>query len=87
MNLSLPASLSVSEREEQRKIQLFAPLSVSERGWGRGQIRLVELTLNLLFTVYYSYFDCGELITPRERVYSVFDTKMQAKLRLSAWTE
>jgi hypothetical protein len=27
---------------------LFAPLSVSERGWGRGQIRLVELTLNHL---------------------------------------
>jgi hypothetical protein len=45
MNLSLPASLSETEREEQRKIQLFAPLSVSERGWGRGQIRLVELTL------------------------------------------
>jgi hypothetical protein len=45
MNLSLPASLSETEREEQLKIQLFAPLSVSERGWGRGQIRLVELTL------------------------------------------
>jgi hypothetical protein len=45
MNLSLPASLSETEREEQRKIQLFAPLSVSEKGWGRGQIRLVELTL------------------------------------------
>jgi hypothetical protein len=44
MNLSLPASLWETEREEQRKIQLFAPLSVSERGWGRGQIRLVELT-------------------------------------------
>jgi hypothetical protein len=45
MNLSLPASLWETEREEQRKIQLFAPLSVSERGWGRGQIILVELTL------------------------------------------
>jgi hypothetical protein len=45
MNLSLPTSLSETEREEQRKIKLFAPLSVSERGWGRGQIRLVELTL------------------------------------------
>jgi hypothetical protein len=43
MNLSL----SETEREEQRKIQLFAPLSVSERGWGRGQIRLVELTFFL----------------------------------------
>ncbi|MEH2290794.1 DUF4291 domain-containing protein [Nostoc sp.] len=31
--------------------------------------------------------DCAELITPRERVYCVFDTEMQAKLRLSAWTE
>jgi hypothetical protein len=41
MNLSL----SETEREEQRKTELFAPLSVSERGWGRGQIRLVELTL------------------------------------------
>ncbi|MEH2062925.1 MAG: hypothetical protein V7K50_11665 [Nostoc sp.] len=47
MNLSLPVSLSETEREEQRKIQLFAPLSASERGWGRGQIRLVELTLIL----------------------------------------
>jgi hypothetical protein len=47
MNLSLPTSLSETEREEQRKIQLFAPLSVSERGWGRGQITLVELTLDL----------------------------------------
>ncbi|OYD95639.1 hypothetical protein CDG76_11920 [Nostoc sp. 'Peltigera membranacea cyanobiont' 210A] len=45
MNLSLPASLSETEREEKRKIKLFAPLSASERGWGRGQIRLVELTL------------------------------------------
>jgi hypothetical protein len=45
MNLSLPTSLSETEREEQRKIKLFAPLSVSERGWGRGQIRLVELIL------------------------------------------
>jgi hypothetical protein len=47
MNLSLPASLWETEKEEQREIQLFAPLSVSERGWGRGQIRLVELTLIL----------------------------------------
>ncbi|MBN3884369.1 MAG: hypothetical protein V7K64_01145 [Nostoc sp.] len=31
MNLSLPASLWETEREEQRKIQLFAPLSVSDR--------------------------------------------------------
>ncbi|MEH2402943.1 DUF4291 domain-containing protein [Nostoc sp.] len=31
--------------------------------------------------------DCAELITPQERVYSVFDTETQAKLRLSAWTE
>jgi hypothetical protein len=46
MNLSLPTSLSETEREEQEKlIQLFAPLCASERGWGRGQIRLVELTL------------------------------------------
>ncbi|NEU78920.1 ATP-binding protein [Nostoc sp. UIC 10630] len=41
MNLSL----SEKERQEQRKIQLFTPLSDTERGWGRGQIRLVELTL------------------------------------------
>ncbi len=27
-------NLSETEREEQRKIELFAPLSVSERGWG-----------------------------------------------------
>ncbi len=55
MNLSLPTSLSETEREEQRKIQLFAPLSVSERGWGRGQIRLVELTLTkwMDFSPYY----------------------------------
>jgi hypothetical protein len=45
MNLSRTASLWETEREEQGKIQLFAPLSVSERGWGRGQIKLVELTL------------------------------------------
>ncbi len=45
MNLSLPASLSETEREEKRKIKLFAPLWASDRGWGRGQIRLVELTL------------------------------------------
>ncbi len=45
INLSLPASLSETEREEQRKIQHFAPLSASERGWGRGQIKIVELTL------------------------------------------
>ncbi len=38
MNLSRTASLSETQREEQRKIELFAP------GWGRGQIRLVELT-------------------------------------------
>ncbi|MEH1820060.1 MAG: DUF4291 domain-containing protein [Nostoc sp.] len=31
--------------------------------------------------------ECAELITPQERVYSVFDTETQAKLRLSAWTE
>ncbi|MEH2265151.1 DUF4291 domain-containing protein [Nostoc sp.] len=31
--------------------------------------------------------DCAELITPQEKVYSVFDTETQAKLRLSAWTE
>ncbi|MHC5743306.1 MAG: hypothetical protein ACYTXT_15530, partial [Nostoc sp.] len=37
--------LSETEREEKRKIKLFALLSASERGWGRGQIRLVELTL------------------------------------------
>ncbi|MDZ8185583.1 MAG: DUF4291 domain-containing protein [Nostoc sp. ChiSLP02] len=30
---------------------------------------------------------CEELITPRETVYSVFDTKTQEKLGLSAWTE
>jgi hypothetical protein len=47
MNLSLPASLSETEREEQRKIKLFAPLSVSERGWGRGQIRLNRTHVNL----------------------------------------
>ncbi|MEH1817602.1 MAG: GMC oxidoreductase [Nostoc sp.] len=45
MNLSLPTSLSKTEREEQRKIKLFAPLSVSERGWGRGQIRLVDASV------------------------------------------
>jgi hypothetical protein len=52
MNLSLPASLSVSEREEQRKIQLFSPLSDTERSWGRGQIRLVELTFNCINPLY-----------------------------------
>ncbi|OYD88803.1 hypothetical protein CDG77_21760 [Nostoc sp. 'Peltigera membranacea cyanobiont' 213] len=31
--------------------------------------------------------DCAELITPQEKVYSVFDTETQAKLGLSAWTE
>ncbi|MBN3907387.1 MAG: DUF4291 domain-containing protein [Nostoc sp. NMS1] len=31
--------------------------------------------------------DCAELITPQERVYSVFDLETQAKLRLSACTE
>jgi hypothetical protein len=45
MNLSLPASLSETEREKQRKIKLFTPLSEAERGWGRGQTRFVELTL------------------------------------------
>jgi len=45
INLSLPASLSETERDEQGKIQLFAPLSDTERGWGRDQIKLVELTL------------------------------------------
>ncbi len=56
MNLSRTASLSETEREEQRKIELFAPLSVSERGWGRGQIRLVELTLML----------CGDRLRRRQ---------------------
>jgi hypothetical protein len=55
MNLSLPTSLSETEREEQRKIKLFAPLSVSERGWGRGQIRLVELTLNYKLAYYFQF--------------------------------
>jgi hypothetical protein len=50
MNLSLPASLWEMEREEQR-IQPFAPLFASERGWGRGQIRLVELTLKSEFSI------------------------------------
>jgi hypothetical protein len=45
MNLSLPTSLSETEKEEQRKIQLFAPLSDTERGWGRGQIRLVNFSV------------------------------------------
>ncbi|MEH2057540.1 MAG: hypothetical protein V7K97_15520 [Nostoc sp.] len=40
-----------TEREEPI-IQLFAPLSVSERGWGRGQIRLVELTLYITLEKY-----------------------------------
>ncbi|MBX9256510.1 hypothetical protein H1Q63_21735 [Desmonostoc muscorum CCALA 125] len=31
--------------------------------------------------------DCEQLITPREIVYSVFDSETQEKLRLSAWTE
>lgn len=31
--------------------------------------------------------DCAELITPQEKVYSVFDRETQAKLGLSAWTE
>ncbi|WP_427160726.1 DUF4291 domain-containing protein [Aliinostoc sp. HNIBRCY26] len=31
--------------------------------------------------------DCTELITPRESVYSVVDTKIQQTLELSAWTE
>jgi hypothetical protein len=31
--------------------------------------------------------DCAKLITPRESVYSVVDTKIQQKLELSAWTE
>jgi hypothetical protein len=39
MNLSLPASLSYKAREEQRQNKLFAPLSASKRGWGRGQTK------------------------------------------------
>ncbi|MDZ8067363.1 MAG: hypothetical protein RMY64_17350 [Nostoc sp. DedQUE08] len=39
MNLSRTTSLSHGEREEQREIRVLAPLSVSERGWGRGQKR------------------------------------------------
>jgi hypothetical protein len=35
MNLSRTASFFETQREEQRKIKLFAPLSVSERGWGQ----------------------------------------------------
>ncbi|MCV3215953.1 DUF4291 domain-containing protein [Plectonema radiosum NIES-515] len=31
--------------------------------------------------------DCGELIAPRETVYSVSDTEIQQKLGLSAFTE
>ncbi len=31
--------------------------------------------------------ECEQLITPREIVYSVFDSETQEKLRLSAWTE
>ncbi|MBD6616923.1 DUF4291 domain-containing protein [Komarekiella sp. 'clone 1'] len=31
--------------------------------------------------------DCAELITARETVYCVFDTEIQNKLGLSAWTE
>jgi hypothetical protein len=31
--------------------------------------------------------DCAELITERETVYSVFNSEMQQKLRLSAWIE
>ncbi|MBW4687398.1 MAG: DUF4291 domain-containing protein [Komarekiella atlantica HA4396-MV6] len=31
--------------------------------------------------------DYAELITARETVYCVFDTKIQNKLGLSAWTE
>ncbi|MBD2596805.1 DUF4291 domain-containing protein [Nostoc spongiaeforme FACHB-130] len=32
-------------------------------------------------------FDYTELITPQEKVYPVFDSEIQQKLRLSAWTE
>jgi hypothetical protein len=45
LNLSLPTSLSHGEREEQQEIRVLAPLSDTERGWGRGQKKLVELTL------------------------------------------
>ncbi|MDF5708106.1 MAG: DUF4291 domain-containing protein [Nostoc sp. S4] len=31
--------------------------------------------------------DCTQLITPRETVYSVFNSETQEKLRLAAWTE
>ncbi|MGV0102115.1 hypothetical protein NSTCB13_00615 [Nostoc sp. DSM 114160] len=39
MNLSFPTSLSHKSREEQREIKVLAPLSVSKRGWGRGEKR------------------------------------------------
>jgi hypothetical protein len=50
MNLSLSASLSETEREEQRKITVLAPLSVSERGWGRGQKRSCRTHVNIGLT-------------------------------------
>ena len=43
--LTLPTSLSLRAREEQRKIRLFKPLSRWERGWGEGHFASVELTL------------------------------------------
>ena len=39
-------NLSYKAREEAQEIQVLAPLSASERGWGRGQNRLVEFTSN-----------------------------------------
>ncbi|MBN3922876.1 DUF4291 family protein [Nostoc sp. NMS4] len=39
------------------------------------------------FAVYHSYFDCTELITARETVYSGLIAKCIRKLRLSAWIE
>jgi hypothetical protein len=42
----LPPSLPLGNgKRGATKNLAFAPLSVSERGWGRGQIILVELTL------------------------------------------
>jgi hypothetical protein len=42
-DLSLPASLSEAEREEQRKNSVLKPLSVSGRGLERGSSESIEL--------------------------------------------
>jgi hypothetical protein len=53
MNLSRTTSLSHGSREEQREITVLAPLSVSERGWGRGQKRSCQTHVPLISPMYW----------------------------------